>query len=241
MISGVEVIPMTVMGQYMIQTVMDLFPGHQLMCAQNVKVFAGLKVTKDINLDTRVKWVESTGDEHTFDVKVFCDNKPAYGSQIVLGSTKPTHPAISDLDNLNQVKTSDVYNTRESLFHGPIFQMIDHVISVDDKEILVQISVNDTKSHQGQFVSWGEIDAITLDAAYQSVLIFVESKYGKKSIPLYGGEQRYYSAMPPTNEKIYIKVTETKHENNTVYVAICLFDKNGRVITRVTGTTVSMY
>jgi len=228
-IKGKRVVPFTLMTQTLAQMALGVHPGWHLHSILDVQLFRGL-VESDV-ADTIVLTIALV-DERASDaeVRVHCDAKmtdshgrasPCYKCVVVLG-VKPRPPftvpslaqAIAKPAAPQGALSGGALYDGRTLFHGPAFQVIDDVLSLNGDQVVARLHrVAVDPRDQGQFaVSPNSFDGFTADALFQLPLVWARQTVYSGSLPNFAKAFDYFRDLPVGAEAFAVMVKDDQGE-----------------------------
>jgi len=192
-IQGKNVLPMTVAVGYLAHLAKGLYAGHYLWAVEDAQLFKG--VTIDQAVDCQVSIVEKNEEDGKIKVEAVLKSSgngkwvPAYQAIIVLGS-KPRPGMVLNSQDMNleadpatEKSAASVYNGT-TLFHGPAFQGIEHVLNYNDKRFTAKCrSVPLSGAQRGDFTTDAPQDPFVADISFQAMLVWARMLRNSGALP----------------------------------------------------------
>ncbi|GAB3510779.1 SDR family NAD(P)-dependent oxidoreductase [Spirosoma knui] len=204
-IQGHAVLPINMANSWLAQTADNLYPGFTLYREENVKLFNGVVFDGTQPTDFEGIIQEQTKSEDRIQVlatilsrartnvphQVNGRSLPRYQGQITLVAQRPAAP-VESLPDLTAPFLADasVLYQDGTLFHGPDFQGVKQIVSLDEQGVLLLCEHPGVAwERQGQFPV-STINGFLTDIMYQGLLIWVRRFHGCACLPLRtdGGE-----------------------------------------------------
>jgi hypothetical protein len=164
-----------------------------------------------------------------------------YGATVTLVNGRPTVPAYEKFDpgETDAVDGAEYYQTG-TLFHGPMFQVIDRGLNASAEKLTLMCTAPDIETtEQGQFPIATQ-DIYVTDAKFQALLVWARQFKKAGALPTRFGRCEHYRAIP-SGETFYLSLDITEATNSRVNGTITLHDGEGQIYSRLIDaeTTIS--
>ncbi|QDK77939.1 SDR family NAD(P)-dependent oxidoreductase [Spirosoma sp. KCTC 42546] len=200
------VLPINIANVWMAQTADMLYPGFKLYREDNVKLFKGIVFDGNQPTDFQIVVQELEKSAERVHVLISVRSQrggklpmPHYQSEIVLVSQRPKPPIepLPDIRNMVPVIADGSVLYRDgTLFHGPDFQGVKQVLSLDETGALLLCEHPGLSwERQGQFPS-SSINGFLTDSMYQGLLIWVRRFHNCACLPLTTGWVEMTQELP---------------------------------------------
>lgn len=232
-IRGYAVLPINLANAWLIQTGDALYPGFYPCQEDNVKLFKGLVFNGSQPTDFQVTVQELTKSEEQLDVLVTIAScapggrpVPHYQGQVQLLRQRPAGP-VEPLPNLSRLTPvladgASLY-TDGTLFHGPDFQGVRQVVSLDETGALLLCEHPGLSwEQQGQFPAMS-VNGFLTDIMHQGLLVWVRRWRGSACLPLGTTRVRFYQELP-FGRPFYVKITVRKATDFAMTADCTAFD-----------------
>ncbi|WP_461041798.1 SDR family NAD(P)-dependent oxidoreductase [Spirosoma harenae] len=249
-IQGHPVLPINMANTWLVQTADTLYPGFQLYKESNVKLFKGIVFDGNQPADFQITVQEQEKNSERIQVLVTITSPqagrlplPHYQAQILLVS-QPDKSAIEplpDRQNLTPIiRDGSVLYQDGTLFHGPDFQGVQQVITLNENGALLLCEHPGVAwERQGQF-STSSINGFLTDVMYQGLLIWVRRFHGCACLPL----STDWVEMPhklPFGRPFYVSLQVVKSTEFTMSADLTAFDSiTGMVFLKTHRANVSI-
>ena len=235
------VLPAVFATIWLANTAEQIYPGYKFFSCDNFKVLKGIVFDETLT-DEYVLDIKEISKIPEQEIKLFAtiwsqtnEGKPRYHYQSHLKLFKqiPEKPIYKKFDYKQDEKLINLSPYKDRiLFHGSSFQGVKRVLNANNKKITLECIFPQVKSsHFGQFPAQA-FNPLSLDAAFQCMLIWVRKFYDSGSLPSNCQKGEYYQDIPLG--KIFYASMEVKSNSNTKLIAnIYLHDKNGNIYSQV--------
>ncbi|MCL4561262.1 MAG: KR domain-containing protein [Chloroflexi bacterium] len=238
------VLPATCAALWIVNSCEQMYPGYTFLSLENFKVLKGIvfedNTSKDYVLD--LKEVYKNGSVK-FDAVIWSQNQKGrtfyhYSLQVTLVRKLPEIPHIEPLDVVyaNPVKGAeevDLYHNG-TLFHGPSFQGVERVLSLDSNKLTMQCYLPQVEEHtQGQFPVQ-TANPYIYDTIVQCLLIWAQAYYQAPCLP--SSLDKFEQFRPvPFNTRFYVSMEVVSQSETSVVGDILVQDEQGQLFVRITG------
>merc|ERR1711871_186260 len=244
-IHGTPVLPMTVACGALASMAAQLNPGFFVEKVSNLRLFTGLTIKKEVDLQFTVEQKLSNNGNISASVKLgnlLRNGKlvPAYACVVSLSRKRGENRQMSEsfsLENDNHARTA-LYDGKV-LFHGPLFQGIQKVLNCDGGHITTECkTVPFNMGDEGQFPVLNQhVDHFAADIALQSFLVWVRSIRGSASLPNGCEEVKFHSAFPTSGNYYTTLVHDGGLAKDSVWKArIFMHDSSGKIFLEGKGS-----
>lgn len=232
-IRGHAVLPINLANAWLTQTADALYPDFYPYQEDNVKLFKGLVFDGTQPTDFQVMVQELAKDETQVEVLVTIAGCPPgrrpvphYQGQILLLRQRPPAPVEPLPDEAGQPPVladgASLY-ADGTLFHGPDFQGVKQVISLDETGALLLCEHPGLSwEQQGQFPVLS-VNGFLTDIMYQGLLIWVRRQRGSACLPLGTTRVRLYQELP-FGRPFYVRITVRKATDFAMTADCTAFD-----------------
>lgn len=241
-INGKPVLPAACAGAWMANTCQQARPGYRFFSLSDFRVLKGLVFDDGLAERYVLEMQESElgDDELTLAVRISSttsDHKVRYhySGRVRLVRTTPASPSIAPLDTTSPpaTLTPAAYGER-GLFHGPTFQVIRRVVTVQPDSITVECQHPEpSPGTMGQFPALA-FDPVCQDAQFQSIGLWAAHVQQASAFPS-RCEQFEFFAHPPTGQPFYISTTIDQNTTHAVRATVYVHDGRGRVFSVARG------
>jgi NAD(P)-dependent dehydrogenase (short-subunit alcohol dehydrogenase family)/acyl carrier protein len=192
-ISGNAVLPAVNAISMIIDSCSQLYPGLHVHTVEDCKVLKGIVFDENYVKDFVLELQETNKDATTVHFEGILLSKQKNGKQfihyttkVILSSTRATNEKldITQFKKMQPVrKGADIYESND-LFHGPIFQGIQDVLQINDKELVVKCYTNPvSQQQQGQFPVT-EMNPYVMDVQFQGMVVWGKFLYNAVGLPV---------------------------------------------------------
>lgn len=232
-IRGHAVLPINLANAWLIQTADALYPGFYPCQEDNVKLFKGLVFDGRQPADFQVTVQELTKSEEQLEVLITIASGapgrqpvPHYQGQVRLLRQRPAGP-VQPLPDLSRrppvLADGDRLYTDGTLFHGPDFQGVQQVVSLDEAGALLLCEHPGLSwEQQGQFPAMA-VNGFLADIMHQGLLVWVRRWRGSACLPLGTKRVRLYQELP-FGRPFYVKITVRKATDFAMTADCTAFD-----------------
>ncbi|NWJ47671.1 MAG: SDR family NAD(P)-dependent oxidoreductase [Chloroflexi bacterium] len=247
-IGGNPVLPAICVIDWVANACEQLFPGYTMYTSINNRVFKGLVFeTDEVNDYTlELKEIEREGnDKLVFEATIWSVNEKGkrlyhYGARCDLRRKLPQPPIVEGIKipQTSVLNGVDLYRDG-TLFHGPAFQGVRRVLSVERESMLVECYLPAvSEKTQGQFPVQN-FNPYAVDVQLQCMLIWARHFYQAGSLPLSIQHVEQYRTIP--FDKVYYAAMQVQTSSEMGLIAnVTAFDEHGVVYTRINGAEVTI-
>ena len=246
-IDGNPVLPMAGVMSWMGSACEGILPGYRFFSLDNMKMLKGI-VFQNGNIEQyHLEITETEKDAERVALDVLLYSEPSgervnhYGATVTLVNGRPTVPAYEKFDpgETDAVDGAEYYQTG-TLFHGPMFQVIDRGLNASAEKLTLMCTAPDIETtEQGQFPIATQ-DIYVTDAKFQALLVWARQFKKAGALPTRFGRCEHYRAIP-SGETFYLSLDITEATNSRVNGTITLHDGEGQIYSRLIDaeTTIS--
>lgn len=218
-IHGSAVLPINLANAWLVQTAAMLYPGFYPCQEDNIKLFKGVVFDGSQPTDFEVTVQELTKSTEQLDVLATIRSVvpgrrsvPHYQAQVRLLRQRPAAPVqplpYPSLPPPVLADGASLY-TDGTLFHGPDFQGVRQVVSLDEMGVLLLCEHPGLSwEQQGQFPALS-VNGFLADILHHGLLIWVRRYRGSACLPLGTKQVRFYQELP-FSQPFYVKMTVRK-------------------------------
>lgn len=243
-IDGEAVLPLITAISWMADSCAGLYPGYRFKSFENAQVFKGVVFKNSANETYTVDIKETQKDDTdgwvAFDVRISSQKiqgKPVfhYGSQIVLSRKNDSAPIYPEAITQSATEQSATACYKEgTLFHGPIFQNVTHLLKIDKEMLVLKCNTPDLGwSKRGQF-SLEQFNFFAEDACLQALLIWARKFYEAGSLPLKIQKGQFFRPIAFAGD-FFITMIPEESNSSKVTATITAYDENGEIYSRFFG------
>ncbi len=235
------VLPATCAAAWLINACEQLYPGYTFFSMENYKVLKGLVFDETLAREhtLEVRLVSSAPGRLVLDTRISSENDLGktffhYSAQITLVTQTPAAES-RPLPDLNEaVQVGEVLYQDGTLFHGPHFQGIEKVYTLEPEHLVMRCflpPIPDTA--QGQFLVQTSNPFLN-DAIVQCLLVW--SQHFEQAPCLPSRLDRLEQWLPVRFGQPYIITLEVQsHTDTSVVGDILVQDMNGQVVQKLTA------
>ena len=247
MIGGNAVLPTVCATGWMAVVSERIFQDYTFFSIDNYRLFKGITFDGSEPDEVTMKVVEIARTNDRIDVKATIGSVNAKGfpvnhyvAELTLLKKIPAAPKYMNFEQSDQrgQAKAELYSNG-TLFHGPLFQGIDHVMNVSGEKLTLGClteAVNE--GAQGQFPV-GTTNPYVDDLLYQAMLVWVRLNVGNGSLPSLAKRIEQYRLVPV--EQPYFLSLDVVEVNSKKLVAdITLHDKEGLIYIKMLGAEVTI-
>ena len=224
-----------------------LLPGYQLALAKNFKVFKGIVFDSSLADFYTVKLElneEEPGKDLLIEAKIYSgkDEKPRfhYGCGLALRKTEASPPLLDNLMIPGELHSQGIrYYEDGTLFHGPAFQGVREVLTLDETGLMLSCSTSTPDAENWGSFSRSAISPMALDMAFQAMLIWTRVHHHSASLPL-ATETIELFADVPAEQEFLASFRVLEHTESLVKGDVILHDRNSRIFARMLGAEVTV-
>ena len=242
LIGGNPVMPATCGAAWMVNTCEELYPGYTFHRLEGFKVLKGIVFDKTIPAEYTVtitqQPVEKEG-EISLAAEVSSQNLRGgklyhYRQKVVLVEELPEPPIHTYEKNVeNRISGSTLYADK-TLFHGPAFQGVDELLSLDKTSLQMNIFHPQVAARvQGQFQARNANPFIN-DAVVQCLLIWTQKMLQAPCLP--SRAEALEQFLPLNFDEAYFVELKIRSQSQSAVVGdITVSDWNKRICLRIMG------
>jgi len=246
-IDGKPVLPMAGAMSWIGSSCESILPGYCFSSLDNMKLLKGIVFLNGDIEQYHLEIVETVKDANQVTMDVFLWSNPS-GDRINHYSATVTlvkdQAAIPVYDTVNTAESDAVdgadYYQNGTLFHGPLFQVIDRGLNASGEKLTLRCIAPDVPSKdQGQFpIATQHLYAT--DAKFQALLVWARQFKEAGALPTRFGRYEHYREVP-AGETFYLSLDINEATNTRVNGTITLHDQEGRIYSRLIDaeTTIS--
>jgi len=247
-IGGQPVLPTACATAWMGDVGEQVAPGYKFLRSEDQKVLNGIvfdeTLAKRYIAEIREARMLDSG-EVRLDVIIASHpsgdkSVPHYRAGIVLGSRIPEAPVFEHFDppESEVVKGETLYQDG-TLFHGPMFQIVDRVLDLTPHSLTMQCGRPAVGAiEQGQFPI-RSFDLYTADALFQAMLIWVRRQRDAGSLPLKVQTIEQFRPVP-AGQAFYVSLDVKQCTKSRLVADVFAHDATGRVYTRMLAAEVTI-
>lgn len=247
MIAGYPVLPATCALSWMIGACEQLYPGYTFFCFSDFKILKGIIIDAPLAEEYILDLKEVAKDSINgieFEAQIFNENSEGkirynFSTRLKLLPKNPVAPVYENIhlapDHVipGSVKSFYQNSSELSLFHGPTFQGVQHVINVTPEKITTECLWEGVPDRMfGQFQISGIFNPAVVDIKLHSTLIWLQHFHKIGALPAYMKSFEQYASIP-TGESFYVS-SEVKSKTQTSLISdIITHDMDGRIYSRM--------
>ena len=246
-IDGKPVLPMAGVMSWMGSSCEALLPDYRFFSIDNMKMLKGIVFQNGTIEHYHLEITETEKDENhvSLDLVLWSDaagdRVNHYSATVTLVKGDPEIPVYDHFDtaDADAVDGADYYQNG-TLFHGPLFQVIDRGLNASTEKLTLLCTASDpTLNEQGQF-SVGTQDLYTTDAKFQALLVWARQFKEAGALPTRFARCEQYREIP-AGETFFLSLDITAATNTRVNGTITLHDGGGHIYSRLVDaeTTIS--
>jgi NAD(P)-dependent dehydrogenase (short-subunit alcohol dehydrogenase family) len=230
-IDGLPVMPMAGAIETMAETVKALGIAGEVTEVRNLHFFRGLTVEGD-GLPLEIRAREAVAGKE-FEVELIGANAkgaPHYRATVVVEPALEEAPlrAPFPVGATPPVSAAMVYN--RWLFHGPLFQTVSEILSLDDRRVVARLKGSDPRrfcpaAEGGRWL----FDPGAVDGAFTMVLTWSRTFRNTTPLPAKIGRIRRFGDAPLGNELMMELRILSEVDNPLIRAAVTIADTGGRV------------
>ena len=246
-IDGNPVLPMAGVMSWMGSCCEYLCPGFAFHSLENMKMLKGI-VFQNGNIERyhlEIVETEKLPERVVFDLTLWSDPSGDrinhYGATVTLVKGLPQVPTyeLFDARDSDSVDGADYYQSG-TLFHGPIFQVIDRGLNASTEKLTLACRAPElSREDQGQFPV-GTQHFCATDAKFQALLVWARQYKEAGALPTRFARFEHYREIVP-GRTFYLSLDISAATNSRVNGTITLHDEAGLVYSRLLDaeTTIS--
>ncbi|NJR58003.1 MAG: SDR family NAD(P)-dependent oxidoreductase [Cyanobacteria bacterium CRU_2_1] len=241
------VLPMTCSVVWMANACEQLYPGYTFFSCQNYQVLKGIIFDHTLASEYILDLVEiekSNSSEIQFAATIWSEPQPGkhryhYTAQIELRQQIPFAPLYAAFNPVaDETLTRSPYDDG-TLFHGPSFRGVKRILNITPERLTAECVLPAIdERQQGQFPTQS-LNAIALDVAHQSLLIWVRYFYQAASLPLQFQRGEHFRAVP-IGETFYLSLAVNSSSETKLIADLTVHDRHGNVYSQVFGAEVTI-
>lgn len=234
----------------------QLYPAYRFIYFEEMRVFKGIvfddKLAEEYVLDLQ-EIAKPSPDEIIFEGKIWSydpqtgQTRYHYSMKAYLGrrrSELAQHQFASSLNGSHQagqdksIPGSSLYKSK-ILFHGPIFQGVEQVIGLTQKELTMACYLPRLSDRQqGQFPVQS-INPYLTDVLLQGMVVWVGHFRQASSLPLFCKQGQFFRPLP-FDERFYVSIKIIKATDLKLTTDITAYDVQGQLYVKLSGSTVTI-
>ena len=242
LIGGNPVLPATCGAAWMVNTCEELYPGYSFHRLEGFKVLKGIVFDKTIPTEYTVTIHQQPAEkegEISLSAEVSSQNLRGgklyhYRQKVVMVEKLPDPPIHTYEKNMDtRIPGSTLYEDK-TLFHGPAFQGVDELLSLDQSGLQMKIFHPQVEENvQGQFPVRNANPFIN-DAVVQCLLIWTQKMLQAPCLP---SSAEALELFQPLNfdEPYFVDLKIRSQSQTAVLGDITVSDGNNRVCLRILG------
>ena len=246
MIGQHAVLPATCGASWIAGACEQLYPGYKAFSLENYKILKGIVFDNSL-ADEYVLDIKETSkrnhDEVEIEAIIWSKSKRGkelfhYSLQAKLLCEVPVQPGYDLPDVLAYLEDSSIPGSElyenGTLFHGPCFQGVERVFSIDDEKLLMRCNLPEfDERQQGQFIVQTSNPFVN-DAVVQSLLVWTQHFYQAPCLP--SRMQSIKQFKPLTfGETYYVTLEVQSRTDNAVIGDVTVQDPLGEVMIQISG------
>ncbi|MCP4692078.1 MAG: SDR family NAD(P)-dependent oxidoreductase, partial [Desulfobacterales bacterium] len=247
-IGGHPVLPTACATAWLGDVCEQLVPGYRFLRSEDQKTLNGV-VFDETLADRYIAEIRQVRKIDSAEVRldVIIASHPAggksvlhYSAGIVLGRGVPEAPVYEHFDPPeSEVVKGEILYRDGTLFHGPLFQIVDRVLNLTPENLAMQCRLPAIgEKEQGQFPV-RSFNLYTADALFQGMLIWVRRRREAGSLPLKAQTIEQYRPIP-AGEAFYVSLDVRKCTKTRLTADVFAHDAAGRVYTRMLAAEVTI-
>jgi NAD(P)-dependent dehydrogenase (short-subunit alcohol dehydrogenase family) len=242
------VLPAVCAISWMADSCLMLYPQYRFASCMDYNMYKGIVFDKTLagSYTVQINGPEKTGGTLKFDVTVSSQNmggrtSPHYAGRILLSRTEIQAPAYNGRVEKSQLKSMDAgdFYKDGTLFHGPLFQAVEKVLSISPERLTALCRINDHgKNGHGQFHS-DSFHPVAADTLFQCMLIWVRRFCDAGSLPARARALEHFRPVP-RGEAFYVSLDVLTTTRTGMEADVTCHDESGKVYARLLGAEVTM-
>jgi acyl transferase domain-containing protein len=228
-IEGLPVVPVVTVVDWFARTIRSGFPRRHLVALNDVKVMKGIRLD---DFETRGDFFEVSAVEADDTVSLEltgADGSLCYRATATLSDEAPT--PNDEIPELSPRRWSGEVYGNGVLFHGGVFQVIDHIDGISDEGAVATIRGVNTAGWPSE--PWA-VDVAALDGGLQLALLFTKHALGGPSLPTSIDSIQIFGEAP-TDSEIRCVAVPRKLKKSSAITDIFFVDADGRNLAQLTG------
>ncbi len=245
-ILGNPVLPMVHAVSWLGELAAHFYPSYRLVSIKHPKLFNGVVFEgKDqIECECEVKELLKNEQEIQMEIKVW-SHQPStlpryhYQAEVHLSKEIPTIPYYDhQVDEEGSLEGEEIYRKR-IMFHGPVFQGIDKVLSMTKEKIVMRcIGKMPGQEVMGSFPVH-ILNPILTDVQYQGMGVWVRAYYESSGLPVKGESVDMFRPIP-FDTMFYATAEIKSHSPFKVVADVFVYDEKGKLYMRTLGAEVAI-
>jgi acyl transferase domain-containing protein/NAD(P)-dependent dehydrogenase (short-subunit alcohol dehydrogenase family) len=246
-IDGKPVLPMAGVMSWVGSSCESILPGYYFSSLDNMKLLKGIVFLNGDIEQYHLEIVETAKDTHQVTLEVFLWSTSSgnrinhYSATVTLVKEQAAVPVYDSIDTAeNDAVDGADYYQNGTLFHGPLFQVIDRGLNASGEKLTLRCIAPDVPSEdQGQFpIATQHLYAT--DAKFQALLVWARQFKEAGALPTRFGRYEHYREVP-AGKTFYLSLDINEATNTRVNGTITLHDEEGRIYSRLIDaeTTIS--
>lgn len=241
-IDGAPVLPLAAAINWLTRTTLTRFAGYRLVSVHSVHVLKGMKCNEVADRLWHVELKPAAAPaEHCLAIetrlKAGSTGEAYYQATLVISRQSPEVAILEPLPEFNrQVPTeSPLYGDMAQgalLFHGPIFQGIQNIVSVNEHELIVAAKTQCAQPSLLANFSLNKFNFIHYDVALQLPFLWLMLNSQKLGLPMKIGKIKHYLPVQDEQE-FYISMTVVENKLASFVANIVMFDENGQIYSQL--------
>jgi len=240
------VLPATCAASWIASVCEQLFPGFTFYQVEDFKVLKGIVFDENLAQEHILELNEiekAPGEKVKFAARIWSRNKngrPLYHYSLnvtLLREMPPTTFHTVDLEpaaGMNEAIPGKALYEDGTLFHGPSFQGVQRVISLDEDRVVLECLLQPIPAaQQGQF-PLQTCNPFVYDAIVQSLLIWAQRYYQAPCLPSYLVRLEQFRAIP-FGALSLVDMKIISHDQTSVVADMIVTDPQGAVLAKITG------
>jgi NAD(P)-dependent dehydrogenase (short-subunit alcohol dehydrogenase family) len=240
------VLPATCAASWMVSVSEQLFPGFTFYQLEDFKVLKGIVFDENLAQEHILELNEIekvSGEKLKFAARIWSRNKngrPLYHYSLNVTLLREMPPTTTHaLDLLPPTGTNEAILGKSlyadgTLFHGPSFQGVQRVLSLNDDRVVLECLLQPIPpDRQGQF-PLQTCNPFVYDAIVQSLLIWSQRYYQAPCLPSYLARLEQFREMP-FGDLSLVDLKIISHDQTSVVADIVITDPRGAVLAKFTG------
>jgi acyl transferase domain-containing protein/acyl carrier protein/NAD(P)-dependent dehydrogenase (short-subunit alcohol dehydrogenase family) len=242
-IEGNVIVPMMMANEWSMKLAKSLYPKFKITEVKNLKVFKGIQLENFDTIGDILNFnysIKRVSDKTEVEVKIQ-DNegKAYYAVTVVLGSEIPHREVkksvLTDLKKWSATK-KDIY--KNSLFHGPDFQVIEKLEGISESGCTGLLKINQSGNKNMDNISH---DLFLYDGGIQMAILAMGKWTGNKSSLPLGYESMKIYEVPRLSENVHCELNVTKKGTMDSVWNLNFKNDSKELLAEMTGLRMYMY